>query len=239
MSHRKRALTLVELLVVVAIIGALVALLLPAVQAARSAARRTQCLSQLRQIGLAFQLYLDTHDGEFPRSSHSALSYGKVPWGIAISPHIDPTAMNATNAQTGYLPETLFAGVYRCPEDTRPRTEDRRLWSYGKNVWTELRSSETGYFSGSADGPVYWWLKSIPASSKTILVAELETGSSADHIMAHFWYFGGAVEVAQTRHGEVSNYLWIDGHANSGNFSSTFNQETKLDMWNPGTAADQ
>src|SRR5688500_5145519 len=82
----RHAMTLIELLVVVAILGLLISLLLPAVQAARAAARATQCKSNLRQIGLAIQQYCDLHGGKFPETAHSGP--GKS-WIYTLAPHLE------------------------------------------------------------------------------------------------------------------------------------------------------
>ena len=100
-SAVRRAFTLVELLVVIAIIGILVALLLPAIQAAREAARASQCSNNLRQLGLAL---LNHHDAKqsFPpgvhvhedflngSGTHGPASFG---WGGLIMPYLEETAL--------------------------------------------------------------------------------------------------------------------------------------------------
>ena len=65
----RTAYTLVELLVVIAIIGILVSLLLPAVNAVRQASRRTACMSNLRQVGMAMEQYLDVHQDRYPEAA--------------------------------------------------------------------------------------------------------------------------------------------------------------------------
>jgi prepilin-type N-terminal cleavage/methylation domain-containing protein/prepilin-type processing-associated H-X9-DG protein len=82
--------TLVELLVVIAIIGILIALLLPAVQAAREAARRAQCVNNLKQIGVAMHNFASSNNSAFPPGRLNApYNYG---WSIWLLPYIEQSA---------------------------------------------------------------------------------------------------------------------------------------------------
>ncbi|WP_425617076.1 DUF1559 domain-containing protein [Anatilimnocola sp. NA78] len=96
-SKTKRAFTLVELLVVIAIIGVLVALLLPAVQAAREAARRMSCSNNLKQIGLALQNYHDTvlafPYGGTDGIKRSTPAMNDISWHVRVLPFIEQNAV--------------------------------------------------------------------------------------------------------------------------------------------------
>ena len=95
-SSRRTGFTLVELLVVIAIIGILVALLLPAIQAAREAARRTQCINNLKQCGVALQNYHDVNK-VFPAGNvtvgNCCGTKSNANWCISILPYVEQQAL--------------------------------------------------------------------------------------------------------------------------------------------------
>ena len=163
-SRRSRGFTLVELLVVIAIIGVLVALLLPAIQAAREAARRTQCTNNLKQAALAMHNYHDTHN---------TLPFGswewRRTWQALILPFVELDALH--DQYDMHLPcnRPNYAGTYfsaenmavtsqrlqtfSCPSD-RPRGDrSDTLWSgeIAKANYV-VNFGNTGYFS-QTDGP--------------------------------------------------------------------------------------
>jgi prepilin-type N-terminal cleavage/methylation domain-containing protein len=117
----RRGFTLVELLVVIAIIGVLVALLLPAVQAAREAARRTQCQNNLKQIGLAVQNYHDARK-ELPPYR---IADGQQTWAMLILDFMEQSQIKRLwDPQLGcfydqkYETRTAAFEGYYCPSQT-------------------------------------------------------------------------------------------------------------------------
>ncbi len=108
----KTGFTLIELLVVIAIIAVLAALLLPALSRAKQKGQQAVCLSNLRQIGLAFEMYLNEHNDRFPdrRDLKSSLPGGYRPW--TSWPPSDPRAGWAAANFQNYCPDL---NVWSCP----------------------------------------------------------------------------------------------------------------------------
>ena len=128
--HRRRGFTLVELLVVIAIIGILIALLLPAIQAAREAARRSQCTNNLKQLGIALHNYHDTYKAFVPRKQGTSVNSGRASGYIGLLPCLEQSAMyeaimagDATqppggpSAWSGWAPWNQAPKAIMCPSD--------------------------------------------------------------------------------------------------------------------------
>ena len=158
-ARDRRGFTLVELLVVIAIIGILIALLLPAVQAAREAARRTMCNNQMKQIGLAMHNYHDVMKC-FPFGNRGpSLSRG-TNWRTSILPYIEQgTAYDKLNwvnpdfqgpYSTNTILETLRVAGYNCPSS--PLSDD----SYHIPSWNSCHGQMMDYvaIAGAYTDPV-------------------------------------------------------------------------------------
>jgi prepilin-type N-terminal cleavage/methylation domain-containing protein/prepilin-type processing-associated H-X9-DG protein len=137
---RRIAFTLVELLVVIAIIGILVALLLPAVQAAREAARRMQCSNNLKQLGLALHNYHDVYkvfpcNGfQFvpsPLNNTSWTDSSKGSQLVKMLPYVEQTPMWQQIPFGGRLPQPLLNGT-----GSGNNAEWNAQLAGGKNVWS-------------------------------------------------------------------------------------------------------
>ena len=177
---------MIELLVVIAIIGILVALLLPAVQAAREAARRTQCTNNLKQIGLGLSNYESAY-GAFPTGTYWSICpamngcaagpngqcSGRNGWHMFILPYLEQgnllASMNLLPGQStvsiGSVNATAFLTeipVYQCPSDNAPKPA---------SGWT--RTSYVGCFSADSflvdkDAyPTRYNYESGPSSNRT------------------------------------------------------------------------
>ncbi len=168
-SARNKGFTLVELLVVIAIIGILVALLLPAVQAAREAARRMQCSNRIKQVSLALQNYHDTHK-RFPPAAIWGMPYPGIrlqkayhhTWLVMILPFMEQNnlydSIDMRRRIWGQAAVGKTVPFLRCPSDGDFLTTDR---THGIAV-TNYSGSEGYHWWPNAVLTAGWWASRPP-----------------------------------------------------------------------------
>jgi prepilin-type N-terminal cleavage/methylation domain-containing protein/prepilin-type processing-associated H-X9-DG protein len=132
---RRRAFTLIELLIVIAIIGVLIGLLLPAVQKVRETANRTRCQSNLKQLGLAMHNYHGVNNC-FPPAFAKPSNWG---WSVWLLPYVEQSALyntlNPTATSIALTPNTSLAlPIFACASDPAAATATNHFYSnYGRS----------------------------------------------------------------------------------------------------------
>ena len=149
--HHRRAFTLIELLVVIAIIAILIGLLLPAVQQAREAARRSQCRNNLKQIGLAVHNYVSTYNLLPPSMCINPAVTSNSSWSIhgRLMPYMEQANLyNQIDLSVGWSNFPIISHfrvpVYVCPTDPKG---DRERDTGSNGIW--LKPTTYGFNFGT------------------------------------------------------------------------------------------
>ena len=223
--------TLIELLIVVAIIGILASLLAPALANARDRGKESVCKSNQRQIGMALLMYTDENSGKYPYSRtanprHKSWDDLLIPYDGRKQPTSSEIDYPVLFASDGHKP-----GVYLCPSDTVQRTHwtgtDLVPASYAL-TWRVFNShgNLTGWARGISGGDETancQLINAVGRPSSTIAGVELASanrriGHGEHSLMSSGWYVDKFIP-----HGGLkrSNYLMVDGSVKSMSFWQT------------------
>lgn len=248
-QNRHSGFTLVELLVVIAIIGVLIALLLPAVQAAREAARRSQCTNNLKQIGLAMHNYHDINKS-LPSGwvDNGTADVNLLGWGVMILPQLELTNLHSKIKEVGAfdakwssiadmttatstLPTPYARTVlpaFICPSDPSDGINSD-LSDYGKSNYTGIGGN--AYISSGTTTPTGTFYDNSKVAfrditdglSNTVIIGERSTVKQTGYVKNGTIWIGGPSDGTYYYNNAIvsnSTYYSINGAAGSYNLTS-------------------
>ena len=220
---RRKAFTLVELLVVVGIIALLVAILMPALGRAREQAQWVKCMSNLRQCGQAFQMYVNNNKGRFPTAAagtfpHDWIFWEDEPVGSRPDRHLDKSMI------APYLGIPVNREILRCPsDDVYNRRSGIYRFSYSSNyLITRLPAAgwPGTYGPGESNNPLR--VTEIVNSSDKILLIDESSTTADDGCWAWMSTLGSGQNLISNRHMKRQELHLIRDNPNAGKGNACF-----------------
>jgi len=221
--------TLVELLVVVAVIGVLASLLLPALSKARGRALAVSCLNNVRQLGFAWQMYADDNRGRLAHNLGSAGGRGLAPksainWvNNILTWELDSDNTNIVTLAEGSLwsHTSRSASIYRCPSDNVLSGEqlnagwDHRVRSYSMNamVGDAGEASRYGYNRNNPGYAQFFVLSSIPRPAEIFVFLDEHPDSINDGYFVNRGEDELWIDLPASYHLGAASFAYADGHS--------------------------